>query len=68
MTRTVIQADDIASGAIPEAGFTSVQTFTSSGTWTKPSGITKVIVFVTGAGVVANQYQDNSEAVEVEEQ
>ena len=50
MTRTVIQSDDIASGAIPESGFTSVQVFTSSGTWTRPSGITKVIVEVQGAG------------------
>ena len=32
------------------AGLTSVQTFTSSGTWTKPSGITKVMVEVQGAG------------------
>ena len=32
------------------AGLNSMQTFTSSGTWTKPSGITKVIVHVVGAG------------------
>lgn len=50
MTRTVIQSDDIASGAIPESGLASVQTFTSSGTWTRPSGVTKVIVEVQGAG------------------
>jgi hypothetical protein len=50
MTRTVIQSDDIASGAIPESGLASVQTFTSSGTWTRPTGITKVIVEVQGAG------------------
>jgi hypothetical protein len=50
MTRTVIRADDIASGAVPESGLASVQTFTSSGTWTKPSGITKVKVYVTGGG------------------
>lgn len=31
-------------------GLSSVQTFTSSGTWTKPSGISKVIVEVQGAG------------------
>ena len=31
-------------------GFTSWQIFTSSGTWTKPSGITKVRVIVVGAG------------------
>jgi hypothetical protein len=33
-----------------DSGLASVQTFTSSGTWTKPSGITKVIVEVQGAG------------------
>ena len=32
------------------SGLTSVQVFTSSGTWTKPSGITKVMVEVQGAG------------------
>jgi len=31
-------------------GFTSWQIFTSSGTWTKPSGITKIRVIVVGAG------------------
>ena len=31
-------------------GISSVQTFTSSGTWTKPSGVTKVMVEVLGAG------------------
>ncbi len=28
----------------------SVQTFTSLGTWTKPSGVSKVIIYVTGGG------------------
>ena len=32
------------------AGLNSVQSFTSSGTWTRPSGITKVIMEVQGAG------------------
>lgn len=31
-------------------GLQSIQTFTSSGTWTKPSGITRVKVIVTGGG------------------
>lgn len=31
-------------------GLQSVQVFTSSGTWTKPMGITKIIVEVVGAG------------------
>jgi hypothetical protein len=37
------------------AGLNSVQTFTSSGTWTRPSGITKVIMEVQGAGGSGNQ-------------
>jgi hypothetical protein len=41
---------DMTSGIADESGLSSVQTFTSSGTWTKPSGITKVIVEVQGAG------------------
>jgi len=42
-----------ASGAGTLTGFgglKSVQTFTSSGTWTKPAGVTKVIVEVQGGG------------------
>lgn len=31
-------------------GYTSVQVFTSSGTWTKPAGINKIVVYVTGGG------------------
>lgn len=31
-------------------GLQSVQVFTSSGTWTKPSGITNVLVYVVGGG------------------
>ena len=53
----IVNADVNASAAITasklsgvESGLTSVQTFTSSGTWTKPTGITKVIVEVQGAG------------------
>ena len=49
MTRTVIQSDDIASGAV-DSGLASVQTFTSSGTWTKPSGITKIKITVIAGG------------------
>ena len=33
-----------------DSGLASVQYFTSSGTWTRPTGITKVIVDVQGAG------------------
>ena len=38
------------SGIPGGAGLNSLQTFTSSGTWTKPSGVTKVIVEVQGSG------------------
>lgn len=31
-------------------GLQSVQVFTSSGTWTRPAGVNKVLVFVTGGG------------------
>jgi hypothetical protein len=31
-------------------GFTSIQVFTSSGTWTKPAGITKVKIYAVGGG------------------
>ena len=37
-------------GAIAASGFNSVQVFTTSGTWTKPTGITKIIVEVQGSG------------------
>ena len=37
-------------GSAVSSGLTSTQVFTSSGTWTKPSGITKVRVYVTGGG------------------
>ena len=41
---------DMTSGIADESGLTSVQVFISSGTWTKPSGVTKVIVEVQGGG------------------
>ena len=54
---SIVNTDVNASAAIVasklsgvESGLTSVQTFTSSGTWTRPSGITKVIVEVQGGG------------------
>ena len=41
---------DMTSGIADESGLTSIQTFTSSGTWTKPSGITKILVKIVGGG------------------
>ena len=35
---------------LASSGFASMQVFTSSGTWTKPTGITLVKVTVVGAG------------------
>jgi hypothetical protein len=48
-TAVTVHASATTSG-FPEAGLASVQTFTSSGTWTRPTGITKVIMEVQGAG------------------
>ena len=63
---TIVNADVNAAAAIVstklsgvESGLTSVQTFTSSGTWTKPSGITKVIVEVQGGGSSGNRTATN---------
>ena len=47
-TTVAVHASATTSGF--DSGLASVQYFTSSGTWTKPSGITKVIVEVQGAG------------------
>ena len=50
MATTKIEASNIATGAVPSTGFNSVQTFTSSATWTRPTDITKVIVEVQAGG------------------
>lgn len=39
-----------ASTALPASGFTNMTVFTSSGTWTVPSGVTKAKVTVVGGG------------------
>jgi hypothetical protein len=41
---------DPAWATVSSSGFNSVQIFTASGTWTKPTGITKVIIEVQGGG------------------
>lgn len=52
---------DMTSGIADESGLTSVQTFTSSGTWTRPSGVTKVIVEVQGGGSSGNRKGTNGQ-------
>jgi hypothetical protein len=47
-TTVAVHASATTSGF--DSGLASMQVFTSSGTWTKPSGITKVIVEVQGGG------------------
>jgi len=47
-TQVTVHASATTSGF--DSGLASVQTFTSSGTWTRPSGITKVIMEVQGGG------------------
>ena len=51
-TTVAVHASATTSGF--DSGLASVQTFTSSGTWTRPTGITKVIVEVQGAGAGGN--------------
>ena len=43
-------------GYISSGGFQSMQVFTASGTWTRPAGVTKVKVYVTGGGGGAGRY------------
>lgn len=46
---TLAAGTTVGGAGIPGgSGFNSLQTFTTSGTWTKPSGVTKVIVEVIG--------------------
>ena len=47
---TAISTKADSTGVTDASGLFSVQVFTSSGTWTKPSGIKKVNIFVVGGG------------------
>jgi len=56
-TAVTLHASATASGF--DSGLASVQTFTSSGTWTKPSGITKINITIIGGGAgggATNEY------------
>ena len=44
MALTKIEASNIAAGAVASSGFDSYQVKTSSTAWTKPTGITKIVV------------------------
>jgi hypothetical protein len=60
-TTVAVHASATTSGF--DSGLASVQVFTSSGTWTKPSGITKVMVEVQGggsSGSTSNSSEDNA--------
>jgi hypothetical protein len=56
-TTVAVHASATTSGF--DSGLASIQTFTSSGTWTKPAGITKVIVEVQGGGSSGNRTNTN---------
>jgi len=43
-------ANPVWGAVTADSGFASTQVFTSSGTWTKPTGITKIRVYITGSG------------------
>lgn len=51
-TESLVSPAKVASAiaTLGVSGLASTQVFTSSGTWTKPSGVTKALVFVTGGG------------------
>jgi len=57
---TAISSKADSTGVTDVSGLFSVQIFTSSGTWTKPSGIKKVIVEVQGAGSSGTDGQSSS--------
>jgi hypothetical protein len=51
-TESLVSPAKISSAiaSLSSSGFKSVQVFTSSSTWNKPSGINKILMFVTGGG------------------
>jgi len=57
-TTVAVHASATTSGF--DSGLASVQIFTSSGTWTKPSGIRLAMVEVQGAGAGGNNAQASS--------
>lgn len=47
---TFLRGDMAWTAVSDTSGLASMQVFTSSGTWTKPSGVSKIKVYVTGGG------------------
>lgn len=67
-TESLVSPAKIASAisSLSIGGFQSIQVFTSSSTWNKPSGINKILVYVTGGGQggsVANQGESAGTAI-----
>ena len=61
MQAPVMDVATVSENAIFAGGyyFSGMQVFTSSGTWTKPSGVTAVYVIVTGGGGGGNRGQSS---------
>ena len=68
MALTKIEASNIAAGAVASSGFNSVQVFTASDTWARPTDITKVIVEVQGGGAGVRERLQIKALVELEVQ
>ena len=56
---TFLRGDNAWATLADVSGLASVQTFTSSGTWTRPSGITKVIMQIQGAGGAGSRHDSD---------
>ena len=60
-TSTFLRGDMAWTAVSDVSGLASVQTFTSSGTWTRPSGITKVLIEVQGGGGGGSQNSSSND-------
>jgi hypothetical protein len=62
LAATAVTGDGSGLTNMPAAGFKSWQIFTSSGTWTKPSGITLIKAYITGGGGGGSNVANNDDA------